>query len=163
MNIVRSCNPAIVLQKGLPSLESLLREAEGRGWVYYYLWGVAPNPSYFFVLIHFCRSFFARPKNEPKKGAGNDNLGLFVRPLREALMAPPKSPRLASPSSRYLMPVYNNNLMVRSVRTVSGLPSHRLNYIPFKSNNHWIYIKIVAMLACRRLGLFPAVISRSNK
>jgi hypothetical protein len=31
----------------------------------------------FFSLPTFICSFFARPKNEPKKGAGNDNFNLF--------------------------------------------------------------------------------------
>jgi hypothetical protein len=35
-------------------------------------------------------SFFARPKNEPKKGAGNANYSLFGRPLHKALLALPK-------------------------------------------------------------------------
>jgi hypothetical protein len=43
----------------------------------------------------FIRSFFARPKNEPKKGAGNDNFSLFVRLLHNALTAPPKSLKFA--------------------------------------------------------------------
>jgi hypothetical protein len=47
-----------------------------------------------FILYYSC-SFFARPKNEPKKGAGNDNFGLFVRLLRKALMALPKRPKFA--------------------------------------------------------------------
>jgi hypothetical protein len=33
-----------------------------------------------FIYLFHC-SFFARPKNEPKKGAGNDNFQFFVRPL----------------------------------------------------------------------------------
>jgi hypothetical protein len=37
----------------------------------------------FLGLPTFICSFFARPKNEPKKGAGNDNFSLFLRPLHK--------------------------------------------------------------------------------
>ena len=36
-----------------------------------------------------------RIKNEPKKGAGNDNFSIFGRPLIKAVMAPPKMLKFA--------------------------------------------------------------------
>jgi hypothetical protein len=83
-------------------------------------YGALPHPdSYrdqvtFFVLIDFSCSFFARPKNEPKKGAGNANCSLFGRPLHKALLALPKRLQFAP---------------------FPGFPTRRLNDTLFKINH----------------------------
>jgi hypothetical protein len=60
------------------------------------MWGVAPNPigSLVDIIFFLVLSLFVQRKNQ-RKGAGNDNFKLFVRPLHAALMALPNSLKFA--------------------------------------------------------------------
>jgi len=51
-------------------------------------------------IIFFLCSFFARPKNEPKKGAENDNFGPSLRPLHRPYWRYVPGPKFA-PFSGY--------------------------------------------------------------
>jgi hypothetical protein len=69
------------------------------------------------LKLFFC-SFFARPKNEPKKGAENDNRRMFGRLLHIAVLALPNMQRFAPFSVRLRTSPYNKSQFSITDKTV---------------------------------------------
>jgi hypothetical protein len=72
---------------------------------------------------------FAPPKEtNQRKGVRKCQLQPYATPAAHALLALRSRLKLASPSSRWLARICNPCFVARSVRTISGLPSHDYNY-----------------------------------